>query len=267
MHPGSAQTRDLQQSAAAMAAALQHRGPDDAGVWADPSAGIALAHQRLAILDLSAAGHQPMASASGRYVIAFNGEIYNHLRLREQLQRSGAMVQPWRGHSDTETLLAAIEAWGLEGALQRCAGMFALALWDRQERRLLLARDRFGEKPLYWGWLDHAGQRVLLFASELAALRACPGAAAPAVNPEALAAFFRAGCLPAPLSIYAGLQQLPSGHWVELRSPHQQIDPQPWWNLQDQAAQAFAQQPLLAEKSEADVLDQLERTLQQVIAP
>jgi len=170
----------------AMAAALSHRGPDDAGVWAEPSAGVALAHQRLAILDLSAAGHQPMASASGRYVIAFNGEIYNHLCLREQVKRSGAIVQPWRGHSDTETLLAAIAAWGLDGALQRCTGMFALALWDRQERRLQLARDRFGEKPLYWGWLDRAGHRVLVFASELAALRACLGASAPAVNPEAL---------------------------------------------------------------------------------
>ena len=148
------QCPDLETSVIAMAAALSHRGPDDAGVWAEPSAGVALAHQRLAILDLSAAGHQPMASASGRYVIAFNGEIYNHLCLREQVKRSGAIVQPWRGHSDTETLLAAIAAWGLDGALQRCKGMFALALWDRQERRLQLARDRFGEKPLYWGWLD-----------------------------------------------------------------------------------------------------------------
>ena len=158
---------------------------------------MALAHQRLAILDLSAAGHQPMASASGRYVIAFNGEIYNHLRLREQLQRDGAIVQLWRGHSDTETLLAAIEAWGLEGALQCCAGMFALALWDRQERQLQLARGRFGQKPLYWGWLDQAAQRVLVFASELAAIRACPGAVTPLVNPDALAAFFvPAACQP-----------------------------------------------------------------------
>ncbi len=144
--------------------------------------------------------------------------------------------------------------------------MFALALWDCQERRLQLARDRFGEKPLYWGWLDRAGHRVLVFASELAAIRACPGASAPAVNPEALAAFFRAGCLPAPLSIYAGLQQLPPGHCLELRTPHDQAEPQPWWDLQEQAAQAFAQQPLLAANSEEDVLDQLERSLQQVIA-
>lgn len=260
------QCPDLETTVIAMAAALTHRGPDAAGVWSDASAGVALGHQRLAIVDLSPAGHQPMASASGRYRIAFNGEIYNHRDLRRQLQRSGALARPWRGHSDTEILLAAIEAWGLEGALQRCAGMFALALWDRQERRLQLARDRFGEKPLYWGWLDQVGQRVLVFASELAAIRACPGASAPGVNPEALAAFFRAGCLPAPLSIYAGLQQLPPGHCLELRTPHDQAEPQPWWDLQELAAQAFEQQPLLAANSEADILVQLERTLQQVIA-
>ena len=249
-----------------MAAALQHRGPDDAGVWVDTAAHVALAHERLAILDLSPAGHQPMASASGRYQIAFNGEIYNHHALREQLQGRGALAQPWRGHSDTETLLAAIEAWGLDGALQRCAGMFALALWDRQERRLHLARDRFGEKPLYWGWLDQAGQRVLVFVSELAALRACPRASTPTLNPEALVAFFQAGCIPAPLSIYAGVHQLPPGHCLEFSSPHQQPAPRPWWNLQEQASQAFVTQLPGTVPSEAAVLDQLEQTLQRVIA-
>ena len=266
LQPGCSQARYLRHSAATMVSALQHRGPDDAGVWGDLAAGVAMAHQRLAIVDLSPAGQQPMASASGRYRIAFNGEIYNHHALRKQLQRTGALVQPWRGHSDTETLLASIEAWGLEGALQRCSGMFALALWDRQERRLHLARDRFGEKPLYWGWLDQSGQRVLVFASELSALRACPGAAVPAVNLDALATFFHVGCLPAPLSIYAGLQQLPPGHCVVFSSPHQHPDPQPWWALEQQAAQAFAQQPLGAVPPEAAVLDQLEQTLQRVIA-
>ena len=264
--PGCAQVRDLHQSAAAMASALQHRGPDDAGVWVDSSAGVALAHQRLAIVDLSPAGHQPMASASGRYRIVFNGEIYNHHALREQLQRRDGLAQPWRGHSDTETLLEAIEVWGLDGALQRCSGMFALALWDRQERRLHLARDRFGEKPLYWGWLDQAGQRVLVFASELAALRACPGGITPRLNPEALAAFFRAGCIPAPLSIYAGVHQLPPGHCLEFSSPHQQSAPRSWWNIQQQASQAFAQQSLWSASSEAGILDDLEQTLQRVIA-
>ena len=244
MPRGSAHVRDLHQSAAAMAAALQHRGPDDAGVWVDPEAGLALAHQRLAIVDLSPAGHQPMASASGRYQLVFNGEIYNHHALREQLQRNGALAKPWRGHSDTETLLVAIEAWGLESTLQRCAGMFALALWDSQERRLHLARDRFGEKPLYWGWLEQSGKQVLVFASELAALRTCPGASTPALNPKALAAFFRTGCIPAPLSIYVGVQQLLPGHCVAFSSPHQHPNPQPWWALVHQAMQAFARSPL-----------------------
>ena len=261
-----AQVLDLHQTAAAMVSALQHRGPDDAGVWVDPAAGVALAHQRLAIVDLSTAGHQPMSSASGRYVIAFNGEIYNHLALRREIEGAALQQQPWRGHSDTETLLGAIEAWGLEGALQRCAGMFALALWDRQERRLHLARDRFGEKPLYWGWLNQAGQQVLVFASELAALRACPGATTPKLNPEAVEAFFRVGCIPAPLSIYAGVHQLPPGHYIEFVSSYQAPAPVPWWPLEHQAAQAFAQQPLGGLKSSPFVLDQLEQTLQQVIA-
>lgn len=260
------QAFDLQHSASAMAEALSHRGPDDSGVWTDFAAGVSLAHQRLAILDLTPAGHQPMLSSSGRYVIAFNGEIYNHLSLRQQLESSGLVHQIWRGHSDTESLLMAIEAWGLLAALRRCAGMFALALWDRQERRLHLARDRFGEKSLYWGWMQQAGQRVLVFASELSAFRALPGASVPAVNPDALAAFFRSGCLPAPFSIYAGLQQLPPGHHLELRSSNQQGVSQPWWSLSLQASQAFAQQSDAANQSEQDLLDQLEATLQEVVA-
>lgn len=235
----AAQSPGLHTSVAAMTAALRHRGPDDSGVWTDPADGVALGHRRLAIVDLSPAGHQPMLSASGRYVIAFNGEIYNHRELRRELQH------PWRGQSGTETLLAAIEAWGLTAALQRAAGMFALALWDRQERVLHLARDRFGEKPLLWGWLDQAGQRVLVFGSELAALRALPGVATPAVNLEALVAYLRLGCLPAPLSIHQGLQQLPPGHQLSIRNP---LEPTP------------------VAGSEARLLDQLERTLNQVIA-
>lgn len=256
----------LEQSVAAMAAALRHRGPDDAGLWTDPAAGLALGHRRLAIVDLSPAGHQPMLSASGRYVIAFNGEIYNHRALRRELEQAELLQQPWRGQSDTETLLAAIEAWGLTAALQRAAGMVALALWDRQERVLHLARDRFGEKPLLWGWLEQAGQRVLVFGSELAALRALPGVATPAVNPDALAAYLRLGCLPAPLSIHQGLQQLPPGHQLAIRNPLEPVQPQPWWDLQQQASRCFALQPAPVAGSEARLLDQLERTLQQVIA-
>ena len=163
-----------------MALAIQHRGPDDAGAWADEQAGIALGHRRLSIVHLHR-GHQPMASAGGRFVIAFNGEIYNHLELRAELC-STAAAPAWRGHSDTETLLAAFERWGIEATLQKTVGMFAIALWDVRERTLHLARDRFGEKPLYYGWVNGA----FVFGSELKALRAYPGFANP-VSREALA--------------------------------------------------------------------------------
>ena len=142
-------TADLEATCHAMACALVHRGPDDSGYWVQRDIGLGLAHRRLSIVDLSPAGHQPMRSASGRYEIVFNGEIYNHLALRRQLEDGGARA--WRGHSDTETLLAAIDAWGLQSTLQRCVGMFALAIWDRERRVLTLARDRAGEKPLYYG--------------------------------------------------------------------------------------------------------------------
>ena len=136
---------------------IAHRGPDSAGTWLDPNVGIALGHRRLAIVDLSQAGQQPMISESGRYVIVFNGEIYNHLDIRKQLEASGK--NSWRGHSDTESLLAAIDYWGFERALKSLVGMFAIAVWDRQEQMLSLARDRIGEKPLYYGWQNG----VLLF--------------------------------------------------------------------------------------------------------
>ena len=146
LQAGLISKHDLRHCASAMSSALIQRGPDDAGVWSDSDVGLALAHRRLSILDLSTAGHQPMTSSSGRFVIVFNGEIYNHLDLREQLNRTSSAIAAWRGSSDTETLLSAIEAWGLEEALTRCAGMFSLALWDCHHRQLYLARDRFGEK-------------------------------------------------------------------------------------------------------------------------
>src|SRR4051812_16521337 len=152
-----------QQGVRKACASLEHRGPDDGEVWADVIGGVALGHRRLAILDLSPAGHQPMTSSSGRYVIVFNGEIYNHEELRGQLV--GGNDHLWRGHSDTETLLECISAWGVESALRAAVGMFAFGLWDRQDRKLSLARDRMGEKPLYYGY---AG-RAFVFASELKA--------------------------------------------------------------------------------------------------
>ena len=136
-----------------MTAAITHRGPDDEGYWIDAEAGVAFGHRRLSIVDLSPHGHQPMHSADGRWVISYNGEIYNHAALRRELEEAGdAPPGGWRGHSDTEVLVEAIAAWGLEVALEKSVGMFAFALWDRQERTLSLVRDRFGEKPLYYGW-------------------------------------------------------------------------------------------------------------------
>ena len=259
----------LQARARAMAEAIAHRGPDDARLWCDPPLGLALAHRRLAILDRSPAGHQPMASATGRYVIAFNGEIYNHLALRQELEQAALLYAPWRGQSDTETLLAAIEAWGLPDALRNCAGMFALALWDQHHRVLHLGRDRFGEKPLYWGWLQGPKGRQLVFTSELAAVRALPGAAMPALDPAAVGAFFQQGCIPAPLCIHGGLQQLPPGHWLAIpataagQPPLQLTAPQPWWDLQTEAAHAAAQ-PSFA--TEAEALGVLEAALQHSVA-
>ena len=270
--PSAAPAQELEAHSRAMADAIAHRGPDDAGVWCEPAAGLALAHRRLAILDLSPAGHQPMVSATGRYVIAFNGEIYNHQALRRELEDAGLLQQSWRIHSDTETLLAAIEARGLKAALQRCAGMFALALWDRQERALQLARDRFGEKPLYWGWQEAGGQQLLAFASELAALRALPGAAAPGVDPTALGAFFRLGCIPAPLCIQAGLQQLPPGHLLTIPAskagcaPAQLPAPEPWWDLAAVSAGAAALASSTPFASESETLEALEEALQQAVA-
>ena len=255
---------ELKTLAARMAAAIDHRGPDAAGAWDDSSLGVSLAHQRLAVLDLSVAGRQPMQSASGRYVIAFNGEIYNHLSLRLQLEASGA-APPWRGHSDTEVLLAAIEAWGLEAALQRCTGMWAFALVDRLMHELHLARDRFGEKPLYWGFTGSGQQRALLFGSELAALRAYPGFNSP-IDRQALAELLRFGQVPAPLSIYAGIAKVPAGHCVSISLPLDAgaplPEPRPWWQLSD-VIQAGYSGPL---DSESEALELLEHILSLAVA-
>ncbi|WBO20822.1 asparagine synthase (glutamine-hydrolyzing) [Sphingomonas abietis] len=193
----------------AMADAVAHRGPDDEGVWIDAGAGIGLAHRRLSIVDLSAAGHQPFHSRCGRFVLSYNGEIYNHAELRRTIEEKGPV--PWRGHSDTETLLEAIALWGLSEALQRASGMFALALWDRETRELSLARDRVGEKPLYYGW---SGDR-LLFGSSLASFRAVPGFAGEA-DPDVTALYLRFNCVPAPYSIYRRVYKVMPGTIVTI---------------------------------------------------
>jgi asparagine synthase (glutamine-hydrolysing) len=196
-------TEGLHRLVQKMTATLVHRGPDAEGIWSED--GIALGHRRLSILDLSPAGAQPMQSVCGRFVIAFNGEIYNHLDLRRDLTVVGA-APDWWGHSDTETLLAAIAHWGLDNTLRRSAGMFGIALWDRRDRRLSLARDRIGEKPLYWGW---AG-RALVFGSELKALRQHPDFPHDVCR-EALAQYLRFAYVPAPRSIHPGVYKLEPG--------------------------------------------------------
>ncbi len=235
-----ASTDDLTSVVSRMADSLRHRGPDDSGAWVDASVGIAFGHRRLSILDLSPAGHQPMHSSRERFVIAFNGEIYNHLSIRADLAATGA-APDWKGHSDTETLLAAIEYWGLDGTLQRCVGMFAIALYDRHNQTLSLARDRFGEKPLYYGWSNKA----FLFGSELKALRAYPGFDAPICR-EALAQYLRFMYVPAPRSIYTGVCKLEPGCMLVLKGnppatppsqplrpgqSYEQIDMRRWWSL------------------------------------
>lgn len=248
---GTDNTADHHKSTAlaqAMADCIAHRGPDGDGVWVDVGAGIALAHRRLSILDLSPAGHQPMVSFSGRWVISYNGEIYNHLTLRAELE-SSALAPEWRGHSDTETLLACVEAWGVQKTLQRSVGMFAMALWDRHSHELWLARDRLGEKPLYYGWQEN----TFLFGSELKALRAHPEFNA-MVDRGALALLLRHNYIPEPHSIYNGIRKLPPGCWLKLSGG--QRDPQPvaYWSLAE-TAECRAKNPFTG--TEAEALDTL----------
>lgn len=208
---------------------LVSRGPNDGGVWFDSTAGVGLSHRRLSVIDLTNAGHQPMSSASGRYVIAFNGEVYNHLDLRRTLSlMQDAPV--WRGHSDTETLLACFEKWGVEKTLSSTVGMFAIALWDTHERKLILARDRLGEKPLYWGWQNG----VLLFGSELKALKVHP-AFCNGINRNALALYLRHNYVPAPFSIYENIEKLMPGHYVSISECDNRasVVPVSFWSLND----------------------------------
>lgn len=192
-----------------MADTIANRGPDDAGYWADVDHRIGFGHRRLSIVDLSPAGHQPMVSSSGRYVIAFNGEIYNHLLLRAELAQS-SLAQTWRGHSDTETLLAGFAAWGVQATVERCIGMFAFSVWDRDTHTLTLGRDRLGEKPLYYGWQGQGQYATFLFGSELKALKAHPAFAA-GIDRDALCLLMRHNYIPAPYSIYQGIRKLEPG--------------------------------------------------------
>jgi len=242
-----------------MAAALRHRGPDDEGTWHDAEAGVGLAFRRLSILDLSAEGHQPMLSASGRYVIAYNGEVYNFRALAAELESAGAR---FRGHSDTEIMLAAIEAWGLPAAVSRFVGMFAFALWDRTERRLHLVRDRIGIKPIYWGW----SRGALLFGSELTALRRHPSFTA-SLDRAAVASFLRFSYVPAPHAIFEGFRKLEPGciRTFDLSAASRGGEGRlaPYWTLARAAGDGMAH-PFDGDDREA--VDELERHLKESVA-
>lgn len=220
----SASVQASERLALTMAARIAHRGPDGDGAWADAQDGVALAHRRLAILDLSLAGRQPMVSADGRLILVFNGEIYNHRALRDRVEAAG-WDAGWCGHSDTETLLAALQLWGVAGALPLLNGMFAFAVWDRSRRVLTLARDRMGEKPLFYGTVAD----TFLFGSELKALAAHPHWRGE-IDRDVLALFLRHAYVPDPHCIYRGMAKLPAAHWLEVteRGPG---EPVCYWDL------------------------------------
>ncbi len=253
----------LQTVVGQMASAMAHRGPDDAGVWIDSPRGIALGHRRLAVIDLSDAGHQPMVSACGRYVIVYNGEIYNHRQLRREIEeRSDTRVGFFRGHSDTEVALAAFTCWGIRGSLHRFNGMFAFVVWDRERDELTLARDRMGEKPLYYGVLN----QTFLFGSELKALRRHP-AFVGEIDRDVLTLFLRYGYVPAPYSIYRGIYKLPPACTLTVRlediKAGREISPFPadvdesgnhaptfYWSLRDETGRG-AHEPFDGSESKA----------------
>lgn len=245
---------ELEAVAGRMADRLVHRGPDDRGTWCEPASGVAFGHRRLSIVDLSAAGHQPMASADGRWVIAYNGELYNADELRATLgeRRRSAL----RGHSDTEVLLEAVAERGVEWALARAVGMFAFALWDRRNRELWLARDRFGEKPLYYGWSSEG----LLFGSELKALHAVDGFA-PDVDADSVVDLLRWSCVPAPWTIYEGVRKVRPGHVLRFDASARLVDEVAYWSPAEVAA-ATSVQPARGEEA----VDELEELLGRVVA-
>ena len=237
-----------------MAKTLVHRGPDDSGAWSDPDAGIALGHRRLSIIDVSKAGHQPMLSADGRFVITYNGEVYNFQELRQEL---GKKSHRFNGHSDTEVMLAAIVQWGVEDSVKKFNGMFAFAVWDRRDRLLWLIRDRIGEKPLYYG----VQNGTLFFASELKAIRAHPRFK-PWIDRDALASYLRFSYVPAPYSIYTGIKKLLPGHLLCLKSPSDATESHPYWSL-DKVIQNGLDSSFTG--SEEEATDELEVRLKKTV--
>jgi asparagine synthase (glutamine-hydrolysing) len=231
---GRAGEVDCGSTVTQMTDAIAHRGPDDSGSWLDTQCGIGLGHRRLSILDLSAEGHQPMHSATGRFVMVYNGEVYNFRELRRTLEGTGAR---FRGASDTEVILAGVEAWGLKETVRRLNGIFALALWDRQEHRLWLVRDHLGVKPLYYGWVR--GQ--FAFASELSAIRRMPGFEGE-IDRDSLALLLRYNCIPAPHSVFRNVHKLPPGCLLSLPARARPGDEtvEEYWSLHAVAERGLA---------------------------
>lgn len=244
----------------AMGDALLHRGPDDGGVWWDPAAQIGLSHRRLSILDLSPAGHQPMVSPCERFVMAFNGEIYNHLLLRTELDKA-RLAPNWRGHSDTETLLAGFDAWGIKATVERCIGMFAFAVWDKQTRTLTLGRDRLGEKPLYYGWQRAGRDAVFLFGSELKALKVHPAFSA-TISRDALCLFMRHNNVPGTHTIYRGIYKLAPGCLLTVSQSRPEALIETYWSGAVAAVQGVSK-PFAGSSSEA--VDALEALLKDAV--
>ena len=239
---------------------LVRRGPDSNGYWLDSVPGVALGHRRLAIVDLSPAGSQPMQSVGGRYVIAFNGEIYNHQALRLDLEQRG-LAPTWRGHSDTETLLAGFVAWGIRGTVERAIGMFAFSVWDRSTRTLVLGRDRVGEKPLYYGWQGEGSNATFLFGSELAALKAHPAFRAE-IDRGSLCLLMRHNCVPAPYSIYQGIRKLTPGSLLEVTSERWDAEAVKYWSAAHVAMKGCA---LPYEGTAEQAVDELELLLRSAV--
>jgi len=276
---GNLPNDSLENSVSLMADSLQHRGPDSSGIWVDKELGVGLGHRRLSVLDLSRTGHQPMLSASGRFVISFNGEIYNHIELKKQLSAetsaefhsSRSSQYKWKGHSDTEILLACFEVYGIEKTLKLIVGMFAIAVWDRQERQLFLVRDRMGEKPLYYGWCNNG----FVFGSELKALRQFPGFSN-VISRDVLTLYFRYSYIPAPYSIYKDIYKLEPGCILTLSLtgtaktpafvPNAPCDSDGWalkryWSLHEQVI--AGQSAIIEDENEA--ISTLELTLKESI--
>ena len=247
-----------------MNSAISHRGPDATGVWKNKNFGIYLGHQRLSILDLSVAGQQPMKSKSERYIITYNGEIYNHLEIRKEIKEKNFNII-WKGNSDTETLIEAIDLWGIETTLKKIVGMFAFGLWDQKENCLTLARDRMGEKPLYFGWQGKNSNKTFIFASELKALRAHSNFEKE-ISRDAIALQLQFNCIPAPNSIYKNIYKLLPGHYLQLQKTDLERNLLPssksYWSLKETAIEGLKNlKPINIEK----IKDELEVILTNTI--